>query len=123
MISPRRTSRSWPKATSSSSNNNSNSSSRRASRRHCPRRCAAMRPAAHAAGLNQKQLDILAPAWNGFAAKTRDAQTAQQAAGLAEQFNALKTEWGGAYENRLARAGDALEHLAAAAKVDLGAVE
>lgn len=79
---------------------------------------AAILPAVHAAGLNQRQLDVITGAWNQYAAKVVEGETARTAAGIEAASAALKADWGAAFPQRLERASMALDHFAGEAKID-----
>jgi hypothetical protein len=56
----------------------------------------------HKAGLSSKQASTIATWWNELAAKgQKDADTARETR-QAQELDAVKTEWGGAYDERLA---------------------
>lgn len=60
-----------------------------------------MLPILHGAGLTQKQLDAIVPKWNEFAAQAAQAQEAAAETARAEGWDALRKEWGAAFDQNL----------------------
>ncbi|HWK44920.1 MAG TPA: hypothetical protein VNT30_09375 [Stellaceae bacterium] len=69
-------------------------------------------PILHEAGITQRQLDAIIPKWNTLASSGTAAKDAETAAQLASASATLKTDWGQAYEPKLALANDAIRHYA-----------
>ncbi|HEV2673384.1 MAG TPA: hypothetical protein VGV37_02515 [Aliidongia sp.] len=68
-------------------------------------------PTLHEAGLTQRQLDKILPAWNDMQAASVAAQTEAHNAKNAAGEAALKTEFGAAYDEKLGLAKQALTHF------------
>lgn len=68
-------------------------------------------PMLHKAGLTQKQLNAIVPAWNEMQAGQAKAAKDAEAAQLQQTTSALKTEFGAAYDERLGLAQKAIQHL------------
>ena len=68
--------------------------------------------AAHKAGVSQKQLDALYTTMRGLGEQQEKAAKAKEDAAIAESMGALKTEFGAAYETKVADAIKVLDILA-----------
>jgi hypothetical protein len=71
----------------------------------------AILPVLHEAGLTQRQLDKIMPAWNELQARATGTLEASKTAKVGEATAALKTEWGQAYDERVKLAEDAIPHF------------
>lgn len=71
----------------------------------------AIATAAHAVGLNQEQLDGLRGVYEKFGGELETAQNAAKATALLDVEKKLKTEFGAAYDSKMADAGLALQHF------------
>ncbi len=79
---------------------------------------AAMLPALHKAGLNQRQLETIMGAWNDYAGKVKGAEATATAAGIEAARTKLQGEWGDKFDENIGLADQALTHFATAAKID-----
>lgn len=75
---------------------------------------------AHELGISQKQLDGLYGTLLGVATKNGEAAKAKSDGELAAASSALKTEWGVAYDQKIAEAMQAVEHFAKEMKLGDG---
>lgn len=80
----------------------------------------AMLPAAHKAGLNTQQLQVMNEALGAYGTQVATAKKAEQDRLAGETATALKTKWGGAYEQRMDRTNQAITYLAQKAGIDAG---
>jgi hypothetical protein len=65
----------------------------------------------HKAGLTPRQAEALTAEWNSMVGGRAEAMKAQMEAKAAEDLSALKSEWGAAYNDKLARAKSAAKAL------------
>lgn len=70
----------------------------------------AILPKLHEIGMTQAQVEQLVPVWNEINASATTAQTAKWDADAAKSNEALRGEWGSAYDQRMQDAAAALEH-------------
>lgn len=71
----------------------------------------------HKAGLSGRQANAVGKAWNEFAAAQTAKAVAEMQNTFANEDKTLKTEWGAAYDNKLAVAGAAAKSLGIAPEV------
>jgi hypothetical protein len=77
----------------------------------------AMVPKLHEAGLSQRQIDMLVPAWNAVFDNADTARADADAADRTKAETALKAEWGTAYDDKLKLAQSAINHYAGELKI------
>ena len=68
-------------------------------------------PMLHKAGITQRQLDAIVPEWNAIVDKAIGARDTAEAADMEKSTATLKSEWGAAYDDKLALAQGAITHL------------
>jgi hypothetical protein len=68
-------------------------------------------PTLHKAGLTQKQLDAIRPAWDAVQAKALENSTVQAKAYAQEQLGGLQKEWGTDFDKNVTDAAAAIQHL------------
>jgi hypothetical protein len=71
----------------------------------------------HEAGLTPRQAEALTTKWNEMVAGRTEAMKAQYEAKIAEEGQALKSEWGAAYDDKMAHAKAAAKALGVKAEV------
>lgn len=74
-------------------------------------------PKLHEAGLSQRQIDVLVPAWNAVFDNANKARADADAADRTKAETALKAEWGTAYDDKLKLAQAAISHYAGELKI------
>lgn len=77
----------------------------------------AILPVLHKAGLNQRQIDAIVPAWNEITANATAAAAKQEQDAIAAGEAELTKEWGAAKDAKIALGRDALTHLSTELKL------
>lgn len=74
-------------------------------------------PVLHKAGVTQRQVDAIIPAWNGIADAIAKAQSDAETTAVETVSKALKTELGNAFDDTIANADAALTHFSTSLKL------